>query len=289
MCFFSVSVRLTLCQGSAELPCLSGWSGGSSHVKDMQLISAARGVMSLWSRRPTTAGLTTRSAMLTRSRWRTSSATSPTPTRLYHKGKKKKDKTLSWKGGSYFTNTTRSWGLKVRLSFFCFFSRSPFSPRQTFPRTKELLKLSPHSCSHLHTGQLIDISPLVKCNLFVHWRDYVGGIWNFRKLGRTLILDRQELTSVLQSSSNQLRVVASVWVIISVAQRTASHMNTLLIPYLEHWACFVQTLVVHWSGFASGSEQCPSSCLLSWLPSHRMLPLCQMTSQQHFSSTAAYP
>lgn len=180
----------------------------------MQLISAARGVMSLWSRRPTTAGLTTRSAMLTRSRWRTSSATSPTPTRLYHKGKKKKDKTLSWKGGSYFTNTTRSWGLKVRLSFFCFFSRSPFSPRQTFPRTKELLKLSPHSCSHLHTGQLIDISPLVKCNLFVHWRDYVGGIWNFRKLGCTLILDRQELTSVLQSSSNQLRVVASVWVII---------------------------------------------------------------------------
>lgn len=130
------------------------------------------------------------------------------------KVKKKKDKTLSWKGGSYFTNTTRSWGLKVRLSFFCFFSRSPFSPRQTFPRTKELLKLSPHSCSHLHTGQLIDISPLVKCNLFVHWRDYVGGIWNFRKLGCTLILDRQELTSVLQSSSNQLRVVASVWVII---------------------------------------------------------------------------
>lgn len=92
MCFFSVSVRLTLCQGSAERPCLSGWSGGSSHVKDMQLISAARGVMSLWSRRPTTAGLTTRSAMLTRSRWRTSSATSPTPTRLYHKGKKKKTK-----------------------------------------------------------------------------------------------------------------------------------------------------------------------------------------------------
>lgn len=283
MCFFSVSVRLTLCQGSAERPCLSGWSGGSSHVKDMQLISAARGVMSLWSRRPTTAGLTTRSAMLTRSRWRTSNATSPTPTRLYHKGKKKK------KDKTQILFHKHNQELRTKSKALSGFFRSPFSPRQTFPRTKELLKLSPHSCSHLHTGQLIDISHLVKCNLFVHWRDYVGGIWNFRKLGRTLILDRQELTSVLQSSSNQLRVVASVWVIISVAQRTASHMNTLLIPYLEHWACFVQTLVVHWSGFASGSEQCPSSCLLSWLPSHRMLPLCQMTSQQHFSSTAAYP
>lgn len=206
------------------------------------------------------------------------------------KVRKKKRQNSVMKGRILFHKHNQELRTKSKaLVFLGFFFRSPFSPRQTFPRTKELLKLSPHSCSHLHTTQLIDISPLVKCNLFVHWRDYVGGIWNFRKLGRTLILDRQELTSVLQSSSNQLRVVASVWVIISVAQRTASHMNTLLIPYLEHWACFVQTLVVHWSGFASGSEQCPSSSLLSWLPSHRILPLCQMTSQQHFSSTAAYP
>lgn len=43
------------------------------------------------------------------------------------KVKKKQKKTLSWKGGSYFTNTTRSWGLKVRLSFFGFFPFPPLS------------------------------------------------------------------------------------------------------------------------------------------------------------------
>lgn len=74
-------------QASAVRLCPSAWSGESSHAKDMQLISVARGVMSSWSRRPTTAGPMTRSATLTLSRWRTSTATSPMPTRLYHKGK----------------------------------------------------------------------------------------------------------------------------------------------------------------------------------------------------------
>ena len=96
------------CQGSAGRPCLLGWSGESSHVKDMQLISAAQGVMSLWSRRPTMAGLTTRSVMLTHSRWKTSTATSLMPTRLYHKGK------VLGRGGILFhTNINRSWGGKV--------------------------------------------------------------------------------------------------------------------------------------------------------------------------------
>lgn len=120
-----------------------------------------------------------------------------------------------------------------------------------------MLKLSPCSCSHLHTGQLINISHL----LSLHWLDYVGGgFLKFRKLGRRLILDRQELTCVRRSSSHQLRVVAAVWVIISVAHRGCKVAWTpSWFPLRNIGLCFVQTLVPHWSGCASGSEQCPSS------------------------------
>lgn len=141
--FFSVCV----CQGSAVRPCLSGWSGESSHVKDTQLISAAPGVMSLWSRRPTTAEPTTRSATLTRSRWRTSTATSRMPTRLYRKGKMLEEE------GFYFTNIIRSWKEKVWTMFF-FLSLTAYR----FCTQKKQFKLSLCSCSHLHTGQLINIS-----------------------------------------------------------------------------------------------------------------------------------
>lgn len=86
----SFAWKFLLCpsrQASAVPLCPSAWSGESSHARDMQLISVARGVMSSWLRRPTMAGPMTRSATLTRSRWRTSTATYPMPTRLYHKGK----------------------------------------------------------------------------------------------------------------------------------------------------------------------------------------------------------
>lgn len=111
---------LCVCQGSAVLPCLSGWSGGSSHVKDMQSISAARGVMSLWSRRPTTAGPTTRSVTLTHSRWRTSTATSLMPTRLYHKGK------MLGRGGILFHKQNQELAT-YELLFFLFPSATNIS------------------------------------------------------------------------------------------------------------------------------------------------------------------
>lgn len=170
--------------------------------------------MSLWSRRPTTAGQTTRSVTLTHSRWRTSTATSPMPTRLYHKGK-----TLGREGILFHKHNQEPGRQSVDVFFFFF----PLLCL-TFPHTKEMFKLSPCSCSRLRTGQLINTSHL----FFLHWLDYVGGILKFWKLGRRLILDSQELTSVRQSSSHQLRVVAAVWVIISVAQRDwESHEHPL--------------------------------------------------------------
>lgn len=89
-------------------PFLLGWCDESCHAKDMQSISVARGVMSSWSRRPTTAGLMTRSAMLTLSRWRTSTATSLMPTRLFHKGK------MLGSRGILSTNIAGWWRSNVR-------------------------------------------------------------------------------------------------------------------------------------------------------------------------------
>lgn len=44
----------------------------------------------------------------------------------------------------------------------------------------------------------------------LHQVDDVGGVLSLRKLGRILIPDRQELTSVSSSFSRQLRFVAAV-------------------------------------------------------------------------------
>lgn len=74
-------------QHSAVLPCPLAWSGESSRVRATPSISAVQGATSSWLRQQTTAAPTTRSVMLTLSRWKMSTATSPTPTKSYRKGK----------------------------------------------------------------------------------------------------------------------------------------------------------------------------------------------------------
>lgn len=74
-------------QHSAVLPCPLAWSGESSHARATPSISAAQGVTSSWLRQQTTAAPTTRSVMLTLSRWKMSTATSQTPTKSFRKGK----------------------------------------------------------------------------------------------------------------------------------------------------------------------------------------------------------
>ena len=124
-----------------------------------------------------------------------------------------------------------------------------------------MLKLSPCSYSHLHTGQLINISHL----LSLHWLDYVGGVFFF------FFLEIQKTGAQLNSWQAGIDIRAAQLFTPAArcccclshnqrsSQRLQSRMNTFLIPSPEHWACFVQTLVPHWSGCASGSEQCPSS------------------------------
>lgn len=84
---------------------------------------------------------------------------------------------------------------------------------QTHKKTQKCLH-SPCFYSHLHTGEPDTFFFVVPALL--HQVDDVGGVLMLRKLGRILILDRQELTSMSGSSSRQLRFV---WLIISGAWR----------------------------------------------------------------------
>lgn len=152
---FSFAWKFPLCpsrQASAAPLCPSAWSGESSRARDMQLISVARGVMSSWSRRPTTAAPTTRSAMLTRSRWRTSTATSPMPTRLYHKGKtrgKRRDLiSRAWPGAEDASSSMAHKKTQKHFHTPCFYC-------------------------HLHTGEFTDTFFLISLHSFIKsilWR-----------------------------------------------------------------------------------------------------------------------
>lgn len=106
------------------------------------------------------------------------------PTRLYHKGK--------MRGGS-------------RISFHKLDPELRIPPPERHTKIPQKRLHSPCFCSHIHTGELIDT--FFDVPALLHQVDDVGGVLMLGKLGRILILDRQELTSMSWSSSRQLRFV----------------------------------------------------------------------------------
>lgn len=107
--------------------------------------------------------------MLTRSRWRTSTATSPMPTRLYHKGKTRGG------GGIPFHKHDRQ-------------PRTPPPDRHTKGNacTRPAF-IAAYMQENLPT-------PYFDVPALLHQANDAGDISMFTKLGRILILDRQELT-----------------------------------------------------------------------------------------------
>ncbi len=83
----ALKLKSSFLQPSAVQRCRSVWCGGSCHVRVTPSICAAPGVMSSWSKPPTTAAQTTRYATPTPSRWKTLIATSRMPIKSYLKGK----------------------------------------------------------------------------------------------------------------------------------------------------------------------------------------------------------